>query len=67
VQKSKTTPLLLCVFLGYLGVHRFDTGHKMVGVVQLLTGGGFGIWALWDFSQILRGKYADADGRTLAA
>ena len=67
MQKSKTTTALLCFFLGYLGVHRFYTGHTKVGVIQLLTGGGLGIWALWDFIQILRGRYSDADGRMLAA
>ena len=67
MQKSKTTTAILCLFLGYLGVHRFYTGHTTVGIIQLLTGGGLGIWALWDFIQILRNRYADADGRMLAA
>lgn len=67
MQKSKMTTLVLCFFLGYLGVHRFYTGHIKSGVVQLLTGGGLGVWAIWDFIQILRGKYVDGDGRLLAA
>ena len=66
MQKSKTTTAILCFFLGYLGVHRFYTGHTKVGVIQLLTGGGLGIWTLWDFIQILRNRYSDADGRMLA-
>jgi TM2 domain-containing membrane protein YozV len=67
MQKSKVTTAVLCFFLGYLGVHRFYTGHTKVGVIQLLTGGGLGIWALWDFIQILRGRYADSDGHLLAS
>lgn len=67
MQKSRLTTAILCFFLGYLGIHRFYTGHTKVGVIQLLTGGGLGIWALWDFIQILRNKYSDADGQMLGA
>ena len=63
--KSWLTTLLLCVFLGYLGVHRFYTGHTSIGVVQLLTGGGCGIWWLIDFILILANSYKDADGNPL--
>src|SRR6185312_1800790 len=34
-QKDWLTTLLLCIFLGGLGVHRFYTGHTAIGVVQL--------------------------------
>jgi TM2 domain-containing membrane protein YozV len=67
MPKSKSTTAVLCFFLGYLGVHRFYTGHTGTGVIQLLTGGGLGVWALWDFIQILRGKFTDAQGRALTA
>lgn len=67
MEKSKMTAAILCFFLGYLGAHRFYTGHKGSGFVQLLTAGGLGIWAIWDFVQILRGKFVDADGRLLAS
>lgn len=45
--------VLLCFFLGGLGIHRFYLGYTWQGVVQLLTGGGCGIWALIDFIRIL--------------
>ena len=54
--------LLLCFFLGILGIHRFYTGHTAIGVVQLLTLGGCGIWTLIDFILILVGNYKDANG-----
>ena len=45
--------LLLCAFLGGLGIHRFYLGYTGIGILQLLTGGGFGIWAFIDFFLIL--------------
>jgi TM2 domain-containing membrane protein YozV len=65
-QKSWLTTLLLAFFLGYLGVHRFYTGHTLFGIIQLLTCGGFGIWTWVDIILILLGKYTDAQGRPLA-
>jgi len=63
--KNWLTTLLLCLFLGGLGVHRFYTGHTGIGVVQLLTFGGCGIWALVDFIMIIAGSYKDAKGNPL--
>ena len=39
--KSKTVTLILCIFLGYIGVHRFYTGKIGTGILYLLTGGIF--------------------------
>ena len=64
-QKSWLTTLLLAFFVGYAGVHRFYTGHTLLGVLQFLTCGGFGIWTLVDIIFILTGKYTDAQGRPL--
>src|SRR5579875_1429704 len=64
-QKDWLTTLLLCIFLGGLGVHRFYTGHTAVGVVQLLTLGGCGIWALVDLIMIITGDFRDANGLPL--
>lgn len=57
--------LLLCWFLGVFGVHRFYTGHTAIGVIQLLTLGGCGIWTLIDFIIILIGNFKDADGNPI--
>lgn len=50
-----TTALLLCLFLGGIGVHRFYMGHTWQGVLQLLTLGGLGIWSLIDLVRIITG------------
>jgi len=63
--KDWLTTLLLCFFLGAFGVHRFYTKHTGIGVAQLLTLGGCGIWALVDFIMILMNTYKDADGNLL--
>lgn len=64
-DKDWLVTLLLALFLGYLGVHRFYTGHTAIGVVQILTLGGCGIWTLIDIILILTGAYKDSDGRPL--
>jgi hypothetical protein len=63
--KDWLTTLLLCFFLGVFGIHRFYTGHTVIGVVQLLTLGGCGIWALVDFIIIIVGSFKDASGHLL--
>jgi len=61
-QKDWLTTLLLAIFLGGLGVHRFYTGHTVYGVIQLLTGGGCGIWWLIDILLIATNSYTDSKG-----
>ena len=39
-DKSNTVALLLCFFIGVLGVHRFYVGKIGTGVLQLVTIGG---------------------------
>jgi len=47
-QKNKVVMYLLWWFLGIFGGHRFYLGDVGVGIGQLLTLGGLGIWALID-------------------
>jgi len=65
-EKNKITALLLCIFLGGLGVHRFYVGKIGTGVVWLLTGGVFGIGWLVDIIMIAVGKFKDKQGNVLA-
>jgi TM2 domain-containing membrane protein YozV len=59
------TVLLLCFFLGGLGVHNFYTKKTGVAIAQLLTLGGCGVWALVDFIMILTESYRDGNGNPL--
>ena len=63
--KDWLTTLLLNIFLGCLGIHRFYTGNTGIGICQLLTFGGCGIWALVDFILILTDTYRDGQGNKL--
>lgn len=64
-MKSKTTAIILSVLLGYLGVDRFYLGYTGLGILKLLTGGGFGIWYLIDLIRICTGSLKAADGSEL--
>lgn len=64
-QKPWLITLLLCLFVGTMGVHRFYVGKIGSGVAQLLTLGGCGIWTLVDLIMSLTGKFTDAQGRPL--
>ena len=59
------TTLLLCFFLGGLGIHSFYTKKTGIGVAQLLTLGGCGVWALIDLIMIITEGYRDGNGNPL--
>jgi len=63
--KSRLGALVLCYFLGVLGVHRFYVGKVGTGLLQLFTAGGFFIWWFIDLIRIIVGAFKDAQGRTL--
>jgi len=54
--KSQLVALLLAIFLGLLGIHRFYLGYIGIGIIQLLTGGLFGIWWIIDIIMIATGN-----------
>ena len=51
--KNKWTAFLLCLFFGYLGVHKFYEGKAGMGILYLLTFGLFGFGWLIDCIIIL--------------
>lgn len=51
--KSKWVSFFLCLFLGYLGIHKFYEGRILLGIVYLFTGGIFGVGVLVDLIILL--------------
>lgn len=51
--KNKWVALLLCVFLGYIGAHKFYEEKAGMGILYLCTMGLFGIGVILDFIALL--------------
>ena len=51
--KNKWVALLLCLFLGIIGGHKFYEGRVGMGILYLFTAGLFGIGALIDLIALL--------------
>ncbi len=66
-DKGFVPTILLCFFLGALGVHRFYVGKVGTGLLQLFTFGGLGIWTMIDFIMIVTGNFKDAVGMPIKA
>ncbi|HSI63242.1 MAG TPA: TM2 domain-containing protein [Candidatus Saccharimonadia bacterium] len=65
-DKKFLPTLLLAIFLGALGGHRFYVGKTGTAVLQLLTCGGVGVWQIIDIIMIAMGTFRDKNGLPLA-
>ena len=61
-EKSRLVALLLCLFLGIVGAHRFYLRKIGTGILMIVTLGGFGMWALADLIMIACGVFRDKQG-----
>lgn len=65
-SRRKILPaLLLCIVFGFFGTHRFYVGKVGTGILQMLTLGGFGLWAFYDAILLVLGKFRDVEGAPL--
>ena len=76
-KRSKLIAFLLCLFLGYWGIHNFYLGYKGKAITQLILGTvgaiffglGLAVTAIWAFVELIimavNENAADADGNIL--
>lgn len=64
-SKSHGLALLLCIFLGYFGVHYFYAGRIGMGFLYLFTIGLCGIGWIVDIVRICKGTFVDSEGNII--
>ena len=64
-NKNKWVALILAIFFGGFGIHKFYVGKIGMGILYLLTGGLFYIGVIVDVVNILTGSAKDSEGKIL--
>jgi hypothetical protein len=66
-EKNWLSTMLLCLFLGFIGAHRFYVGKIGTGILMLiLVSTGISVaWAIVDLILIFTGKFTDKDGNVI--
>ncbi|MBR5827455.1 MAG: TIR domain-containing protein [Clostridia bacterium] len=62
-NRSFILTLLLSIFLGYFGIHRFYAGKILSGIIWFFTGGFFFVGWGFDIVTILLGRFKDSEGK----
>jgi TM2 domain-containing membrane protein YozV len=60
-KRSRGVALLLALFGGVFGLHRFYVDKPRTGIAMIFTLGGLGIWYLYDLVLIAAGEFRDSD------
>ena len=63
--RNKWVALVLCLTVGWLGIHRFYVGKIGTGILFWVTKGFYGVGVLIDLILILTDRFEDAEGRPL--
>jgi len=61
-DRKRLVALLLCIFLGVFGAHRFYVGKIGTGVIWLFTLSLLGVGMLFDLILIIAGEFRDKQG-----
>jgi len=63
LMKSKKTAILLAIFLGYLGIHRFYLGQIGLGILYFCTAGMFLVLPIIDIFVWITGSQESFDNK----
>lgn len=66
-EKRIVPTLILCLFFGVFGAHRFYVGKLPTAIIQLLTLGGLGVWMLIDLILIILREFTDGQGHRITS
>ena len=66
-EQSRGVALVLAIFGGWVGLHRYYTGRWKTGLAMAFTMGGFGIWWVYDLILIGAGEFRDANALRLSS
>jgi TM2 domain-containing membrane protein YozV len=58
-RKSRLVALLVCMFFGWAGGHRFYAEKTGTAILMLFSMGGFGMWWFLDLVMIATGNFRD--------
>lgn len=64
-EKSWGTLLMLFIFLGWIGAHRFYVGKVGTAILYIITLNGIGIWWLIDLILILSKNFKDSENKLI--
>jgi len=56
-ERSRGVAVVLGLFGGWLGLHRFYTGRASSAVLMALSLGGLGVWWLYDMVLLVAGEF----------
>ncbi len=59
--KSRLYALLICLFFGWAGGHRYYVSKIGTGLLMFITMGGFGMWWVIDLIMISIGAFKDKE------
>jgi TM2 domain-containing membrane protein YozV len=62
-NKSWLITILLCIFLGFTGAHRFYTGYRTMAFLYLFTGGFLLAGVVYDLMCLVLKIYTDRQGK----
>jgi len=66
-EQSRGVALVLAIFGGWAGMHRFYVGRWKSGIAMAVTMGGLGMWWVYDLVLIGAGEFRDSNTRKLAS